>query len=87
MGYALLGGLMVRMLKRELPGQMPWKIIVLTMVASTCYGVTDELHQALVPSRCADIMDIVADLAGSALGAIVFWWDLPLVDRPMKNKT
>ena len=85
-GYALLGALMVRMLKQELPGQRPWKIIVLAVVASTFYGVSDELHQALVPGRSADVLDVGADLAGSILGAILFWWDLPLLDRPVKNK-
>ncbi|MFK5952446.1 MAG: VanZ family protein [Desulfobacterium sp.] len=84
-GYALLGALMVRMLKRELPGQRPWKIIVLAVVLSTFYGVSDELHQALVPGRYADVMDIVADLTGSILGAILFWWDLPILDRPITN--
>ena len=86
-GYALLGALMVRMLKRELPGQSPWKIIVLAVVASTFYGVSDELHQALVPGRAADAMDVVADLAGSSLGAILFWRDLPLLDRPVTNES
>jgi VanZ family protein len=86
-GYALLGALMVRMLKRELPGRHPWKIIVLAVVASTFYGVSDELHQALVPGRYADVMDVVADLAGSTLGATLFWWDLPLLDRPVTNKS
>ncbi len=85
-GYTLLGALMVRMLKRELPGQRPWKIIVLAVVLSTFYGVSDELHQALVPGRHADIMDIMADLTGSILGAILFWWDLPILDRSITNK-
>jgi len=84
-GYALLGALMVRMLKRKLPGQRPWKIIALAVVFSTFYGISDELHQALVPGRHADIMDIVADLAGSSLGAILFWWDLPLFDKPITS--
>ncbi len=86
-GYALLGALMVRMLKRKFPGQGPWKIILLAVVLSTLYGVSDELHQALVPGRHADVMDIVADLTGSTLGAILFWWDLPLLDSPITNKT
>ena len=85
-GYALLGALMVRMLKRELPGQSPWKSIVLAVVVSTFYGVSDELHQALVPGRSADVMDIVADLTGSILGAIFFWRDLPLLDKPITKK-
>jgi len=86
-GYALLGALMVRMLKRELPGRSAWKIIFLVVVAGTLYGVSDELHQALVPGRHGDIMDVVADMVGSALGAVLFWPDLPGIDRPVLKKT
>ncbi len=85
-GYALLGGLTVRMFKRELPGRSVWKIICMVVVACTLYGVSDELHQALVPGRHADIMDVVADMAGSALGAVLFWPDLPGIDRPVSKK-
>ena len=85
-GYALLGALMVRMLKRKFPGQCPWKIIVLAVVLGTFFGASDELHQALVPGRNADVMDVVADMAGSSLGAIFFWRDLPILDRPITKK-
>ncbi|SMC76717.1 VanZ like family protein [Desulfocicer vacuolatum DSM 3385] len=84
-GYALLGALTVRMLKRELAARPPWKIIVLAAAAGTIYGISDELHQALVPGRSADVMDVVADFAGSTLGAIIFWWDLPMIDTPAAN--
>ncbi len=86
-GYALLGALTVRMLKRELPGVRPWKIIGLVVLAGTLYGVSDELHQVFVPGRHADVMDVVADMAGSTLGALLFWWDLPLVDRQILNNS
>ena len=80
-GYALLGALMVRMLKRKLPGQRPWKIIALAVLFSTFYGVSDELHQALVPGRHADVMDSMADLTGSILGTILVWWASSIRDR------
>ena len=85
-GYALLGALTVRMLKRELSGIRAWKIIVLVVIAGTLYGVSDELHQALVPGRQADVMDVVADMVGSAMGAVLFWWDLPFIDKPVLKK-
>jgi VanZ family protein len=42
---------------------------VWTVVAVLAYGVSDELHQAFVPLRSPDILDVLADLGGGALGA------------------
>ena len=41
----------------------------MTVLAVLAYGVSDELHQAFVPRRSPDVMDVLADLAGGALGA------------------
>jgi len=40
-----------------------------TIVAVLAYGISDELHQAFVPRRSPDILDVLADLGGGALGA------------------
>jgi VanZ family protein len=40
---------------------------LLTIVATSIYGLTDEWHQAYVPSRSADIGDWVADSIGAAI--------------------
>ena len=37
------------------------------------YAVSDELHQALVPGRCATIPDLLADGAGIAAGGLFLW--------------
>ena len=46
-----------------------WGTWGLTVLAVLAYGVSDELHQAFVPRRSPDVMDVLADLAGGALGA------------------
>jgi VanZ family protein len=51
----------------------------LAVVVGACYGLTDELHQALVPGRSADVHDWLADAAGAGVGAILAvvalrWW-------------
>ena len=86
-GYAILGALTVRMLKRELRGVRPWKIMSLVVLVGTLYGVSDELHQAFVPGRQADVLDVVADMAGTAMGTLLFWPDLPWVDRQVLHNS
>lgn len=51
----------------------------LAVVIGAGYGLTDELHQALVPGRSADVHDWLADATGAGLGAILAvvalrWW-------------
>jgi VanZ family protein len=44
--------------------------IVLAIVASSFYGMTDEIHQAFVPFRESSWLDWVADTIGATMGAI-----------------
>ena len=39
----------------------------LIVLACMLYGVSDEVHQAFVPGRSADPLDVVADTVGAAL--------------------
>jgi VanZ family protein len=58
-GYAVLGALLARATGR------PRVAIVL----ATLYGASDEFHQAFVPGRTPDVLDLAADLLGAAVGA------------------
>jgi VanZ family protein len=47
--------------------------------AASAYGLTDELHQAFVPGRSADVFDWIADTTGALAGALLAfavlrWW-------------
>jgi VanZ family protein len=68
--YGLLGGLCARGFVRG-TGRGAWAALGLAALLSALYGVTDELHQAFVPGRNSDWRDVVADAAGSVLGAAV----------------
>ena len=57
--YAVLGGLLRIALGRSGPA----------IALAAAYGVTDEVHQAFVPGRDADVFDWLADAVGAALGA------------------
>ena len=49
-----------------------WRRIALTVAALGLVGVIDELHQATVPNRDADLADLAADTLGAFAGAVVF---------------
>ena len=43
-------------------------LIIAAITSSTLYGISDEIHQAFVPSRYAGAADALADAVGSVLG-------------------
>jgi VanZ family protein len=45
--------------------------IALAVVVTSVYGMTDEWHQAFVPSRTSDIHDWLADSLGATAGALL----------------
>ncbi len=47
--------------------------LVCTILLTTTYGLTDEIHQAFVPNRNTSILDLVADIGGATLYVAVFW--------------
>lgn len=64
--YAILGGLLLRALRR------PW----LALALGSLYAVTDEVHQTFVRGRVGSPKDWAIDTAGVAVGVVVCrrWW-------------
>ncbi len=46
------------------------RMMILSIVCSTLYGLSDEIHQAFVVYRHADGFDLLADFAGSLFGVV-----------------
>ena len=71
--HALVFGLGTVLLCRALydrtPARSPRQIALYSVLAALGYGITDELHQARVPQRTAEVADVVADGLGAALAA------------------
>jgi VanZ family protein len=47
-----------------------WLVILGTWAAVVAFGISDEVHQAFVPGRSADVADVLADAVGGALGVL-----------------
>jgi VanZ family protein len=72
LAYALMGGLFFRALQRTWPHwRLAW-IVLISVVLTTLYGVSDEVHQSFVSARMAEGMDILADFSGAVFGVLCF---------------
>lgn len=60
---------------------------ILAWALTIAYGLTDEWHQSYVPGRTPDVLDIVTDAVGAALGLLVIHWLMRQVSsrRPSKD--
>jgi VanZ family protein len=81
--YALLAVLVVRACAGGLPARITARTGILALVVTVAYGASDELHQACVPGRTADLLDVAADAAGAAIGVGLCWaWGIIRFGRP-----
>jgi len=66
--YLPLGFLLARSFRQRGPRALLYAV-GLCLAAASC----DELHQILIPGRSADVLDLLADLAGSLTGGALWW--------------
>jgi len=72
-GYAILGILFFRAYSTLRIKNNVSLLIIISILSSTLYGISDELHQYFVPYRDAEAMDALADLLGSIGGVTVYY--------------
>jgi len=70
--YALLGALFLRAFKTTKIKNNLKLVLILSILLSSLYGVSDEIHQYFIPYRIADLMDVLADLLGSIMGVYIY---------------
>lgn len=81
--YALLGALFLRAFNTTRIKHHLKLIIMLSVLLSSLYGISDEIHQSFVPFRIADYRDVLADIFGSIVGVYIFY----LITIGKKSKT
>lgn len=77
--YAGLGACVARAAGRTWPDRARVRLAAVAILIATAWGVLDEIHQALVPGRSSDVLDIVADFCGASAGSAGWFW------RPRSN--
>lgn len=70
--YALFAGLCAWAL--EAWPAVKLEILLIALILTTLYGISDEWHQSFVPGREADPMDVLADFTGALLALRLLWW-------------
>lgn len=69
--YGGLGALCFRGLRRSWPLLSIRSTVLAAALLALAYGLTDEFHQMFVPNRSSEFLDLVADLIGGTVGALV----------------
>ncbi len=72
--YALLAFLAARAFATLPRPYTPRTLAWAAALFATFYGLSDEVHQAFVPDRTADIWDLAADAFGAFAGAVFYRW-------------
>lgn len=74
--YGVLALLLWRALRKPPKPNVPcwrWSEAGLTLAQAALYAATDELHQAIVPSRQGCLGDLLLDTSGAALALLCLW--------------
>ncbi|MCC6874542.1 MAG: VanZ family protein [Sandaracinaceae bacterium] len=66
--YAVLGLLIAHATRRSWPERAAWRTAALALLLTILWGLVDEIHQAFVPGRGADVLDLAADSIGALFG-------------------
>jgi VanZ family protein len=67
--YGVLCILLARAIQPGKISSITGTTLMMAILASFLYGVSDEIHQAFVPMRSCDFFDALFDLLGAILGA------------------
>lgn len=70
--YAVLGALFLRAYKTLRIRNKLKILIILSILSSSIYGISDEVHQHFVPYRSFEYFDILADVLGSVFGVFIY---------------
>lgn len=70
--YGVLAALMAHAFNGTWPAMRAWSLFALAWPATVFWGLLDEIHQAYVPGRVADAVDLAADAFGGFIGVVAY---------------
>ena len=66
--YGVLGFLLAHACLRTFPTRPALRVALFAFMLTWAWGFFDEIHQAFVPGRSADVLDLEADAIGAFVG-------------------
>ena len=79
--YAILGALFyLNLIQFPKLNSHPKKLL-LSILFSFLYAITDEIHQIFVPGRSAQLRDVLIDTLGASFGAIIIYLIIKLFSK------
>ena len=72
--YAVLAILVARAVRSLRWPRTWWATWLVTVAAVLVFGSLDELYQGTVAGRNSDLLDLLADVSGGALGSLTYLW-------------
>ena len=86
--YAALGALLLRAFAHARWDGVTGLAMFRSLTVASLFGLADELHQWWVPQRYLEAADVVADVAGAALGIAVVWtWSIIRAARAERKRS
>jgi VanZ family protein len=83
--YAVMGVLFYRAYHTlPIKKEVQW-IVLLSMISASLYGVSDEIHQSIVPERDGSFMDVIADVLGAVCGVYLYHRWMMAGDKRRQN--
>ena len=68
--YGVLGWLCAAASSRTWSSATAWRTASFAVFVAVLWGLSDEIHQALVPGRSSELGDFVADALGAFAGTV-----------------
>ncbi|RJP22647.1 MAG: VanZ family protein [Candidatus Omnitrophota bacterium] len=68
--FGCLGFLFLRAWLQGEYSRISFFAILVTIIFTTLYGISDEFHQSFVPGRTPDAQDVIADAVGAILACV-----------------
>ena len=81
--YAVLGALFLRAYKTLQIRNKFKLLLILSVLSSSLYGISDEIHQHFVPYRSFEYFDILADVLGSVFGVFIYQF---IIEKLLDNR-
>lgn len=81
--YALLGALVLLAARAYHPAPLPAAVLFAAWGCAALYGISDEIHQAFVPNRDANLLDAGFDAMGAAIGV---WLVFEIITRRANSR-